>query len=216
VKVGVLGTGQVGQTLATKLVEVGHEVRLGSRDAANENATEWASSAGEGASNGTFADAAAFGEIVFNCTAGTVSLAALELAGDDALRGKILVDVSNALDFSGGPPPTLAIANNDSVAEQIQRRFPEARVVKSLNTVNHQLMVNPALVPGEHNVFVAGDDPEAKAEVVGLLESFGWPAERILDLGGVEAAQALEMYLALWLRLLKELGTPQFNIGVMR
>jgi predicted dinucleotide-binding enzyme len=204
----------VGQALATKLLELGHEVRMGSRDVANPDAREWAGSAGERASHGDFLGAAEFGELVFNCTAGAFSLDALEQAGDEALGGKVLVDVANALDVSQGMPPTLTIANTDSLGEQIQRRFPDARVVKALNTVNHEVMVDPSLVPGEHDLFVAGNDKDAKAQVTDLLESFGWPRERIVDLGGIEAARGMEMYLALWLRLLGALGTRRLNIHV--
>jgi predicted dinucleotide-binding enzyme len=216
VRIGVLGTGAVGQTLATKLVELGHEVRMGSRDAGNEKATEWAESAGDAATNGTFADAAGFGDVVLNCTAGAASLQALEQAGEDALRGKVLIDVSNALDFSRGMPPSLTVCNTDSVAEQIQRRFPETRVVKTLNTVNHQVMVEPSRVPGEHDVFVAGDDEAAKGQAIELLEAFGWPRERIVDLGGIDGARAMEMYLPLWLRLFRTFGTPHVNVRVAR
>ncbi len=133
-KIGVLGTGMVGTTLATKLAELGHEVKMGSRRAGNEKAVEWASRAGPGASEGSFADAAAFGEVVVNATNGMGSLEALEAAGKDNLAGKVLIDVSNALDFSQGMPPSLIMSNTDSLAEQIQREFPGARVVKSLNT----------------------------------------------------------------------------------
>jgi hypothetical protein len=216
VRIGVLGTGSVGQTLGAKLVELGHEVRLGSRDAANEKAQAWAASAGERASAGTFADAAGFGEIVFNCTAGSVSLDALELAGADALSGKVLVDVANPLDSSRGMPPTLTVCNDDSLGERIQRRFADARVVKTLNTVNHKVMVDPGLVAGEHDVFVCGDDDDAKAQVVELLERFGWPRERIVDLGGIDGARAAEMYLPLWIRLFRTFGTPHVNIRVAR
>jgi predicted dinucleotide-binding enzyme len=215
-RIGVLGTGTVGRRIATKLVEIGHEVRMGSRDAANESAAEWASEAGDAASVGTFADAAAFAELVFNCTAGAASLDALDQAGAENLHGKVLVDVSNALDFSRGRPPTLTVANTDSVGEQIQRRFPEARVVKALNTMNNEVMVNPGLLRGEHDVFICGDDEGAKAEVRGLLESFGWPAERILDLGGIEAARGTEAYVILWLRLVGAAGSSQLNIHVTR
>jgi len=214
VRIGVLGTGAVGQTIATKLVELRHDVRMGSRDAANEKAQAWVAGAGERASAGTFADAADFGELVFNCTAGAASLAALEQAGEDALRGKTLVDVSNPLDFSSGMPPSLTVCNTDSLSEQIQRRFPETHVVKALNTVNARVMVDPSLVPGEHDVFVCGDDEAAKSEVVALLEGFGWPRKRIVNLGGIDAARAVEMYLPLWLRLLGAFGTPQVNIHV--
>src|SRR5947208_1024899 len=174
-KVGVLGTGSVGKTIGTKLVELGHEVTMGSRSATNEQAAEWAASAGAGAGHGTFADAAASGELVFNCTSGMVSLEALGAAGEENVSGKVLVDVSNPLDFSKGRPPTLSVCNDDSVGEQIQRAFPEAKVVKALNTINAGVMVAPASIPGEHDVFVCGNDDGAKAQVSELLESFGWP-----------------------------------------
>jgi predicted dinucleotide-binding enzyme len=211
----VLGTGAVGQALGSKLVELGHEVRMGARDATNEKARSWAASAGERASSGTFADAAGFGELVVNCTAGSASLEALEQAGDDALRGKVLIDVANPLDFPGGVL-ALTVCNTDSLAEQIQRRFPQARVVKTLNTVNNRVMVEPSSVPGEHDVFVAGDDDAAKAQAIELLEAFGWPRERIVDLGGIDGARAMEMYLPLWVRLSRTFGTPHLNVRVAR
>ena len=214
-KIAVLGTGSVGRTIGTKLVELGHEVTMGSRSATNEHAAEWVGSAGSGASQGTFADAAASGELVFNCTAGTVSLEVLRAAGEEHISGKVLVDVSNPLDFSQGMPPTLSVCNDDSVGEQIQRAFPEARVVKALNTVNAGVMVDPASVPGEHDMFMSGNDDGAKAQVSELLQSFGWPAERIVDLGDLTAARAQEMYLPLWLRLMGVFG-PGFNIKVVR
>ena len=215
-RIGVLGTGMVGTTIATKLVALGHEVMMGSRTAGNETAAEWVTSAGTGASQGTFADAAAFGELVFNCTAGTGSLEALEMAGAENLAGKTLVDVANPLDFSQGMPPRLFICNTDSLAEQIQSAFPDARVVKTLNTVNHEVMVDPEKVPGEHDVFVCGNDETAKAEVVDLLRSFGWPAEHVVDLGDISAARGTEAYLLLWLRLRGALQTGHFNIKVVR
>jgi predicted dinucleotide-binding enzyme len=214
VRIGVLGTGTVGQTLASKLVELGHEVRMGSRNATNEKARAWADAAGESASTGTFADAADFGELVFNCTAGAASLEAVEQAGEEALRGKVLVDASNPLDFSSGTPPSLTVCSTDSLSEQIQRRFPDTRVVKTLNTVNARVMVDPGQVPGEHDVFVCGEDEAAKSHVVELLEGFGWPRERVVNLGGIDAARAVEMYLPLWLRLLGAFGTPNVNIHV--
>lgn len=214
--IGVLGTGMVGHTIATKLVEVGHGVRMGAREAENERAAQWAAETGERAGHGTFADAAEFGELVFNCTAGVASLDALAQAGEDRLRGKVLVDVANPLDFSGGMPPTLSVCNTHSLGEQIQRRFPETRVVKALNTVNHEIMVDPALVPGEHDAFLCGDDAAAKGHVVSLLESFGWPRERIVDLGRIVASRGMEMYLPLWLNLWGALGDLRFNIHVAR
>ncbi len=139
-KIGILGTGMVGQTLGSKLVQLGHEVKMGSRTENNENAAQWVKKIGGGASQGTFAGAAAFGEIVLNCTAGTASLAALKSAGSQNLRGKVLIDVANPLDFSKGMPPILSVCNTDSLAEQIQRAFPEAKVVKTLNTINCVVM----------------------------------------------------------------------------
>lgn len=215
-RIGVLGTGMVGRTIATKLVGLGHEVMMGSRTAGNENAAEWVASAGAGASQGTFADAAGFCELVFNCTAGTGSLEALEMASAENLAHKTLVDVSNPLDFSQGMPPSLFVCNTDSLAEQIQRAFPDARVVMTLNTINCEVMVDPAKVPGEHDVFVCGNDAAAKAQVVELLRSFGWPAERIHDLGDISAARGTEAYLLLWLRLRGALQTGHFNIKVVR
>lgn len=215
-KVGVLGTGSVGRTIATKLLELGHEVTMGSRSAESGALREWLGEAGERAGGGTFADAAAAGELVFNCTAGTASLEALQAAGGDNLAGKTLVDVANPLDFSGGFPPTLSVCNDDSLAERIQAAHPQARVVKALNTVNAGVMVDPSRVPGTHAIFVCGDDEAAKTQVIGLLEAFGWPAESIVDLGDLTAARGTEMYLPLWLRLMKTLDSTEFNISIAR
>ena len=212
--IGVLGTGTVGRTLAQALVDRGHDVRMGSRAAGNEKAVEWAAQAGPLASEGSFADAAAYGELVINATAGAASLDALRAAGADQLAGKVLVDVSNPLDFSKGMPPTLTVCNDDSLGEQIQQAFPEVRVVKALNTVNASVMVQPSLVPGTHTIFVCGNDDDAKARVAALLEELGWPAESILDLGDIAAARGTEMYLALWLRLWGAKGTGLLNVEV--
>jgi predicted dinucleotide-binding enzyme len=198
---GVLGTGVVGTTLAAKLRELGHDVKVGSRDGSK--------------GDGTFGDVAAHGELVLNCTAGAASLTALEQAGDENLRGKVLIDVANPLDFSGGFPPRLTVCNDDSLAEQIQRRFPEARVVKTLNTVGAPVMVEPGIVPGEHTIFVAGDDEAAKEEVIQLLESIGWSRERVIDLGGIEASRGPEMYLPLWISLFRRHGSPLLNVNVL-
>jgi predicted dinucleotide-binding enzyme len=213
-RIGVLGTGIVGRTLASALLSNAHEVRIGSRKAGNEAAVAWAQEIGGPASEGTFADAAGFGELVINATAGAASLDALALAGAEQLAGKVLVDVSNPLDVSQGMPPTLTVCNDDSLAEQIQRGFPDVRVVKTLNTVTAAVMVDPALVPGTHTIFVAGDDADAKAEVSELLLGFGWPAESILDLGDITAARGMEMYLPLWLRLWGSCGTAVLNVDV--
>lgn len=213
-RIGVLGTGAVGRRIATKLVELGHEVTMGSRSADSEGLTGWLRETGGAAAGGTFAEAASGAELVFNCTAGGASLEALEAAGAENLAGKVLVDVSNALDFSKGAPPTLSICNDDSLGERIQATFPEAKVVKALNTINNQVMTEPGRLPGAHNVFVCGEDDAAKATVSQLLQSFGWPNEAIVDLGGISAARGTEMYLPLWLHLMGSLGTADFNIQV--
>ncbi|MDA4115170.1 MAG: NAD(P)-binding domain-containing protein [Thaumarchaeota archaeon] len=213
-QVGVLGTGDVGGRLASKLVSLGHEVKMGSRTAQNAKAAEWTKANGPKASAGTFADAAKFGEVVFNCTAGSVSLEALKLAGAKNLAGKVLVDVANPLDFSKGMPPTLTVCNTDSLGEQIQRAFPDARVVKALNTMGNELMVNPGLVPGEHDTFVCGNDPQAKAKVVEMLRAFGWKSP--IDLGDITAARGLEMVLPVWVRLMVTLKTRNFNFKIAR
>jgi len=212
-RIGIIGTGVVGKTLGAKLAKLGHEVRMGSRAAGGEKARGWVKDTGSKSSEGTFADAAAHAEIVFNCTPGTVSLDALRAAGAQNLQGKILVDVSNPLDFSKGMPPTLSVCNTDSIGEQIQRAFPTAKVVKSLNTVTVAVMVEPSLIPGVHTMFVSGNDAKAKAEVIDLLKTgFGW--KEVMDIGDIAGARAQEMYLPLWLRLFTKLKTPNLNIHV--
>ena len=213
-RIGVLGTGDVGRTLGSALLRSGHEVRLGSRTAGNSAAVAWAAQVGGPASEGTFADAAGFGELLVNATAGSASLNALELAGAEQLAGKVLIDVANPLDFSRGMPPTLTVCNDDSLGEQIQRALPDVRVVKTLNTVTAAVMVDPSLVDGAHTIFVAGDDATAKDEVGALLQEFGWPADCILDLGDITAARGMEMYLPLWLRVWGAAGTPILNVEV--
>jgi len=214
-RIGVLGTGVVGKTLAYELAKIGNDVRMGSRKAGGEKAKSWVKEAGGTASEGTFADAAAYGEIVFNCTSGMSSLEALKAAGANNLEGKTLVDVANPLDFSKGMPPTLSVCNTDSLGEQIQRAFPTARVVKTLNTVTAAVMVEPSIIPGEHAMFVSGNDATAKATVINILKTgFGW--KEVVDLGDISAARAQEMYLALWLRLYTKLQTPNVNVHVVR
>jgi predicted dinucleotide-binding enzyme len=211
---GVLGTGMVGTTIATRLVELGHEVKLGSRSAGGDKAREWVSRTGASASEGSFADAAKFGEIVFNCTSGDGALEALGMAGEGNLAGKVLVDISNPLDFSKGMPPTLSIFNDDSLGERIQRTFPQSKVVKTLNTVNAKLMVDPSRLQGEHTMFVSGNDAGAKAKVKEILGQFGW--KDLVDLGDISMARGTESYLPLWLRLYGALGTADFNIRIVR
>ncbi len=212
--IGVLGTGMVGTTIATKLVQLGHDVKMGSRSADNPKGREWLNSAGGKGALGTFADAAASGEVLFNCTHGMASLDALKQAGAHNLNGKILVDIANALDFAKGMPPTLAVCNTDSLGEQIQRAFPEARVVKALNTVNCKVMVDPSLVKGDHDLFLCGNDSQAKARVTEILKSwFGWKS--VVDLGDISAARATEMLLPFWLRLVGVYNTANFNFKIV-
>jgi 8-hydroxy-5-deazaflavin:NADPH oxidoreductase len=201
-RIAVLGAGTVGQRLAGKLRELGHDVQTGTR-----NPRDGAVS---------YADAAAAADVVVNATNGAGSLEALEAAGAENLAGKLLVDVANMLDFGSGMPPTVGVALDDSLGEQIQRAHPDAKVVKVLNTIGNDVMVEPSLVPGDHVLFVCGDDEGAKAQAVGLLGSFGWPAERIVDLGDISAARATELYVALWLKLMLALGTPNFNISIQK
>jgi predicted dinucleotide-binding enzyme len=212
-KIAVLGTGDVGHTLATRLAGLGHQVTMGSRTADNPAAKAWATA--NSAAHGTFADAAADAELVVNATGGLVSLAALTAAGAENLRGKVVVDVSNPLDFSEGFPPKIATPDGVSVAEQLQRAFPEAHVVKTLNTMNNAVMVEPGRVPGHHNVFLSGDDADAKTAVRALLHSFGWADDQILDLGDLTSARSVEQLVGLWVRLYGVLGTGDFNVAVV-
>ncbi len=223
---GILGTGEVGKTIAARLAGLGHEVMVGTRDPeetisrtepdryGNPPFGAWQEEHPDVAL-GTFAEAAAHGEVVVNATASAVSLEALERAGEENLTGKVLMDVSNPLDFSKGMPPTLSVSNTDSLGEQVQRRFPEARVVKTLHTMNAYLMVDPALLGGgDHTVFVSGDDAGAKATVTDLLRSFGWTD--IVDLGDITTARGTEMMLPVWLRLVGVLEKPIFNFKIVR
>lgn len=214
VNIGILGTGTVGKTLGTKMVELGHDVMLGSRNAQPPTALEWATTTG--GRTGTFADAAAHGELVFLATKGEHSPNALALANaDETLAGKVAVDVTNPLDFSKGMPPTLTIANDDSLGEQLQRNHPTVRLVKALNTIWCGLMVDPRMLPETHNTFVSGNDADAKAVVTGLLKSMGWRDEEIIDLGDISTARGTEMYLPLWTRLYGVKGTGAFNLRLI-
>jgi 8-hydroxy-5-deazaflavin:NADPH oxidoreductase len=214
-RIGILGTGVVGKTLATKLAKLGNDVKMGSRKAGGDKAKAWVKEAGGKSSEGTFAEAAAHGEMVFNCTSGMASLEALNAAGAKNLEGKTLVDVANPLDFSKGMPPTLTVCNTDSLGEQIQRAFPTAHVVKSLNTVTVAVMVDPSIIPGVHDMFVSGNDAKAKAQVINLLKTgLGW--KEVIDLGDISGARAQEMLLSLWARLYMKLQTPNVNVHVAR
>ena len=224
-KIAVLGTGMVGRALAARLSGLGHDVTVGTRapqatlsrtqpDAmGNPPFSVW-SAEHPGVALASLDEAAAGAELVVNATNGSGALPALEQAGADNLAGKVILDISNPLDFSQGFPPTLFVKDTDSLGEQIQRAFPQARVVKTLNTLNADLMVDPALLGAESSVFVSGDDATAKAAVTELLEGFGHTD--VIDLGGIETARGTEKLLPVWLRLMGALGTAAFNFKVIR
>lgn len=224
-KIAVLGTGTVGQALAARLLELGHDVVLGTRDPEATRARSEPDAMGNpaiglwleahpAAGLAVFADAVAGATLVVNATSGTGAMAALELVGADNLADKVVLDISNPLDFSAGFPPTLFVKDTDSLGEQIQRAYPQARVVKSLNTLNANLMVNPMDLGQESSVFVSGNDEAAKAMVTDLLRSFGHAD--VIDLGDISTARGTEMLLPVWLRLMGALGTPAFNFRIVR
>jgi predicted dinucleotide-binding enzyme len=211
-KIGLLGTGMVGNTIGTKLIQLGYEVKMGARSSNNEKAMEWVGQNGANASHGTFKDAATFGEIIFNCTAGAVSLEALAMAGAGSLDGKILVDIANPLLRGELPSLVPSLSNTTSLGEEIQKAFPKTKVVKTLNTMHCSLMVDPALVFGEHKVFICGDDNDAKAKVKEILDLFGWKAP--VDLGKLNNARYTEMLSVCWMSLFNYFGTPSFNFNI--
>jgi 8-hydroxy-5-deazaflavin:NADPH oxidoreductase len=214
-QIGILGSGVTGQTVGSKLVHLGHEVMLGSRDEANPKLVAWAKEeASQHALYGTFRDAAKFGEIVFNCTKGSASIDALLAAGAESLQGKILIDTANPYDADTADIWTLTICNDDSLGEEIQRLFPKTRVVKTLNTVHANVMVAPEKLLEKSSVFVSGDDIEAKSTVVRILkEWFGW--KDVIDLGGIITSRSVEMYIMLWHSLRTVVPSQRFNIKVV-
>lgn len=225
-KVGIIGTGIVGQTIGAKLSDIGHDVMIGTRDIdktlartepdkyGNPPFSEWKKQH-PNVGLGTISDSASHGAILMNATDGSGSLSALKLAGTKNTQGKILIDIANPLDFSEGFPPSLTVCNTDSLGERIQKAFPELKVVKTLNTMNCALMVNPGLVPGDHTVFLSGNDPDAKGQVARCLsEWFGWKKENMIDLGDITTARGTEMLLPIWVRLYGALENPFFNFHI--
>ncbi len=214
-QIGILGSGVTAQTIGSKLIHLGHEVMLGSREEANPKLVVWAKEeATQHALYGTFRDAAKFGEIIFNCTKGSASIDALMAAGAENLKGKILIDTANPYDVGSEDIWTLTICNDDSLGEEIQRLFPGTKVVKTLNTVNANVMVDPDKLQEKTSVFVSGDDIEAKATVVRILkEWFGW--KDVIDLGGIITARSVEMYVLLWHSLRTVVPASRFNIKVV-
>ena len=225
-KTGILGTGVVARTLGARLITKGNDVVIGTRDIDNTLArtepdhfgnppfVEWIKQHPK-VKLDTLTNAAKHGEILINATAGTGSLNALTLAGAENLAKKILIDIANPLDFSNGFPPTLSVCNTDSLGEQIQAAFPDVRVVKTLNTMSSTVMVDPGLVKGDHNVFLSGNDKEAKAKVASLLTDwFGWKPKNIIDLGDIRSARGTEMLLPIWLQLYGVLQNPIYNFHI--
>ena len=218
--IGVLGTGMVGETIATALIEKGHNVRMGSRSANNDKAAAWVKKSNDKATQGDFDDAAAFGEIVFLCLNGAHALDAVQSIKTDSVNGKVVIDLTNPLDFSKGMPPRLleGLNNSTSLGEQIQATLPTARVVKTFNTINSNVMVNPKLINnGDHTLFLCGNDNDAKNKVKHfLVDTFRWQPENLLDLGGIVAARGTEAYVPFWVMMMQATGSPMFNIKVVK
>jgi 8-hydroxy-5-deazaflavin:NADPH oxidoreductase len=215
--IGILGTGMVGDTIGTKLIELGYEVRMGSRTANNDKAMEWSSRNGAHASTGTFSDAALFAEMLFVCTKGDATTSVIRSLNPANVEGKIIVDVSNPLDFSKGMPPFLIpeVSNTNSLGEEIQKLLPRSKVVKTLNIINCQLMVEPGkLKTGELTMLLAGNDPDAKKEVRKILEQFGW--KDVIDLGDITASRGMEMMLPVWVRILSSIKSPHFGFKIVQ
>jgi 8-hydroxy-5-deazaflavin:NADPH oxidoreductase len=216
-KIGILGTGQVGNVIGSRLMETGHQVMMGGREASNQKGLAFVKNNPANASYGTFAEAAGFGEIIFNATNGKFVSEALKLANTD-FAGKIIIDVSNPLDLSAKPPALFPeFANTNSLGETIQRDYPKAAVVKTLNTLAMKIAVNPLLFNnGDHSMFVAGDDEPAKSKTKALLVAFGWKADNLIDLGGITASRSMESYVVLWSTMLRSLGLPVVSLKIIK
>jgi len=214
--VGVLGTGMVGNTIGSKLIQLGYSVKMGSRSASNEKAVAWAKSNGAAASYGTFEDAAQFGEVVFLCTKGDSTLDVLKLAKPTNFNGKVVIDISNPLDFSRGMPPSLIpqFTNTNSLSEEVQKMLSGAHVVKTLNIVNCEVMVNPRKSGGDPTMFMSGNDANAKNTVKSILNQFGW--NDIIDLGDITTARGTEMILPLWVRTWMATQNGYFGFKIVR
>ena len=218
-KIGVLGTGIVGETIGTALVNKNHTVMLGSRKAGNEKSAAWKKKAGERASTGTFDDAALYGELIFLCLNGEHTLDAMRSVNTQNLNNKIIIDLTNPLDFSGGMPPKILEEFRDtSLGEKVQEHVPNAYVVKTLNTVNCNVMVDASRInAGDHNLFLCGNDADAKNKVKHfLVDNFNWKPDRLIDLGGIVAARCAEAFVPLWVLVMQAEGTPIFNFKLVK
>lgn len=212
-KIGVLGTGEVGKRIASGLIGIGHEVKMGSRDANNAAAKAWAASAHAHASVGTFADAAQFGELIVLAVRGVENLHVIDLAGPERFEGKVVIDATNPLVFSENAPPSLAVGHTDSAGEQVQRKLPKTRVVKAFNTVGNPHFVKPAFPGGPPDMFICGNDDAAKRIVTDILRAFGWS---VIDVGGIERSRELESLCILWVASGIAIGTFDIAFKLLR
>ena len=229
-KIAVFGTGNVGQTIAAKLVSLGYEVMIGTRDvkeAKSRTETDRYGSPGFATwltSNtkvklGTFAEGASYGDLLVNATSGSASVNAFKSAKTDDLNGKIIIDIANPLDFSKGMPPSLipSLSNTHSLGEELQKEFPQSKVVKTLNTMWCGLMVNPGMIGGgDHVNYLCGNDNEAKNKVKELLNKFGWKEDNLLDLGDITCSRGTEAVLPIWLRIMGTTGSGAFNFKIVK
>jgi 8-hydroxy-5-deazaflavin:NADPH oxidoreductase len=217
--IGVLGTGTVGEAIASALVAKGYTVRMGSRTRGNEKALAWVNKSKQGASQGDFDSAAAFGEMVFLCLNGASALEAINSIGKENLEGKIVIDLTNPLDFTRGMPPQIleGLGNSNSLGEEVQKALPGSYVVKTLNTVNYKLMVDARVVnQGDHHLFVCGNNTDAKNKVKHfLVDNFHWKPDHLIDLGPIESARAIEAIVPFWVLVYQSLGTPLFNFKIV-
>ncbi|MBR9861163.1 NAD(P)-binding domain-containing protein [bacterium] len=222
-KITIIGTGMVGRILAPRILEMGHEVTMETRNVSEtlkrslgeSSFKDWMGE-NEELHLARFGDSCSIADVIINATNGRNSIAALQIAGKSNLKGQTILDLSNPLEFRPGEPPSLFVSNTDSLGEQIQREFPESHIVKSLNTLTAGLMLNPKKLDGNHVVFVCGDNSRAKQNVVTFLESAGWTSQSIIDLGDIKGCRGMEQSLPLWLRLWQTLGTLDFNFNVVK
>jgi 8-hydroxy-5-deazaflavin:NADPH oxidoreductase len=215
-RIAILGTGTAGRTLGKKLVQLGYQVAMGSRTADNEKALAWVSENGPNASCGTFEDASRSGEIIFNCVKGEITLEVFRSAGSEHFKNKVIVDLSNPLDFSNGFPPSLFSqwSNTNSLAEEIQKLLPEAHVIKTLNMVNCEVMVEPSLCGADASMFICGNDAASKTSVMNILQQFGW--KDIINLGEISSARSMEMLLPIWVKMRMLIGNSHFGFKIVR
>ena len=203
-KVGIIGSGDVGQALGLGFAKNGYDVKIGSRTPESEKLKAWIEKCQGKASTGNFSEAAAHGEILVLATLGTAAQEAINLSGREKFAGKLVIDATNPLDFSKGMPPGLFVGTTDSLGEQLQRMLPTAKIVKCFNTVNNQTMINPKTNDGLPDMVICGNDEAAKRQVAGILKQFGWGDP--IDIGGIDGARWLEAYTALWVRVALKLG----------